>query len=679
MNRIYFAIALHFHQPIGNFEHIFERAYKLCYRPFFELLSDYSRIKMMLHISGCLLDYLDAEHPETVGLVKKMASRNQIEIMGGGYYEPIFTAIPERDLMGQIRMMSDYIRDKFNVDADGIWIPERVWDPRIVRFLYRAGARYLVLDGGHLLRSGIKQDDIHGYFFTGKKGQRIAVFPSSKRLRYSIPFKPQQETLDYFKGLSKKKEGLLVTYGDDGEKFGEWPGTHTHVFKNQWLAKFFDMLVENKDWIKTVHFSDYIKNNRPTATLDIEQGSYEEMMEWSDGCWLNFLSRYPEANQIHKKMFYVSSKIEKLKAGRKKGQAKKIKAAEIQLYKGQCNCGYWHGIFGGLYLYHLRKAIYGHLIEADKLADGFLHKGRRQRPRIKEVDYDSDGKREVVIEDKNFALYIDPHEGGAVKELDYRPASFNLINTLSRKKEPYHQKILEAARSNRGSKVATIHDDFRVVDPGFKDSLAYDKFSRLFLRSYFVKKDLRLEDFAASSFEELGDFSTGAYRAYIDGEAVMLQRESALSNVVLNLRKRIRIKSKNEIEILSTIRKNDPPQPQALFGLEFNITMPDLNSERYGCCFKGGGRHSLNTQFGNNGVLKSDISDSKKELGIRFDFSEIALHAWHFPIRTVSQSERAYELNYQCSCLFFLWNPDFEHSDEYEVCVNIVFNSPKSI
>ena len=36
------------------------------------------------------------------------------------------------------------------------------------------------------------------------------------------------------------------------------------------------------------------------------------------------------------------------------------------LYRSQCNDAYWHGVFGGLYLNHLREAAYSNLLRAER-------------------------------------------------------------------------------------------------------------------------------------------------------------------------------------------------------------------------------------------------------------------------------------------------------------------------
>src|SRR5690606_31275607 len=106
------------------------------------------------------------------------------------------------------------------------------------------------------------------------------------------------------------------------------------------------------------------------------------------GYWRNFLVKYPEANQIHKKMLYVSDKIQQLRARIQAHEAQNpdtradirkeealLQQAENELWQGQSNDIFWHGVFGGLYLTNLRSANYQHLIKAEILADEAL-KGR---------------------------------------------------------------------------------------------------------------------------------------------------------------------------------------------------------------------------------------------------------------------------------------------------------------
>mgnify|MGYP001572065226 CR=1 FL=1 len=91
----YFLFCIHNHQPVGNFDHVLEEAYEKSYWPFLQLISRYPSVKMSLHNSGYLIDWLIENHPEYIELLRMMVNRKQVEIMGGGYYEPILPMIPE--------------------------------------------------------------------------------------------------------------------------------------------------------------------------------------------------------------------------------------------------------------------------------------------------------------------------------------------------------------------------------------------------------------------------------------------------------------------------------------------------------------------------------------------------------------------------------------------------------
>ena len=107
----YFAMGLHFHQPVGNFPDVLEKAYQTCYKPFFDSLAEYPEIKATIHISGCLLDFFCETAPEFITKLSGLVKRGQVEMLGGGYYEPIFSAIPQCDRIGQIKTMSMVIRE----------------------------------------------------------------------------------------------------------------------------------------------------------------------------------------------------------------------------------------------------------------------------------------------------------------------------------------------------------------------------------------------------------------------------------------------------------------------------------------------------------------------------------------------------------------------------------------
>lgn len=636
----YFAMGLHLHQPVGNFESILERAYSNCYNPFLKTLSAYPEIKCTFHFSGNLLDFFEERHPDYIDRVGEFVSRGQAEIMGGGYYEPIFQAIPRRDRLGQIEMLSAYVEKTFGVRPKGLWTPERVWSPEIVKDLVSCGIKYTILDDAHLVRSGIDKDSLSGYFMTGDSSSKIAVFPTTKSLRYSIPFRLPRENIKYFKRASKNKKAPLFTYGDDAEKFGEWPWTYEWVYKKGWLNNFFNELIKNSRWIRTVTFSEYLESHGPLATVDIPECTYEEMMEWSGGRWMNFLSKYPESEQMHKRMWWVSDRI--AQSAERIEDKEKLEKARRELYKGQTNCPYWHGVFGGIYLYHLRKAIYEHLIKADRMADALEHGRQDDWLDVKSPAFYRHGESAVIIQSRNFFVCIDPVSGGVIRELDYKPGAFNVVNTLARRKEAYHKKILERI-ANKITEPLAIQDAIKTMDQKVKRGIFYDKYLRSSLVDHFIDNDLRKEDFEDCGYVDIGGFAGAAYSSKIEKDSVVLSREGMVDGKPVCLRKEARIAGDDSIEISYFIKNNSRFKVNALFGTEFNVTMPLADSERY---------------VYETGQALFSIKDSSGGTGLEFKFSKGPVKIWHFPVMAVSQSERSYDLNYQAYCVFPVWDID---------------------
>ena len=273
--------ALHNHQPVGNFDGVFEDAYRTGYQPFLEVMEDYPDIPFVLHTSGPLMEWLAEEKPEYVERLRAMVAAGRVEILGGGFFEPIMTMIPHRDRVGQIRTYTKYLEELLDAKIRGIWMPERVWEQHLVSSLAEAGVEYTVLDDEHFHRAGLTDDDLLGYYLTENDGRLIKVFPGSERLRYMIPFREPHDSYEFLRKIADEHPGATVVCADDGEKFGSWPETFDHVYRNGWLRRFCDMIRGNRQWLHPSTFAEAVDNTLPLGRIDLPDGSYREMTEWA--------------------------------------------------------------------------------------------------------------------------------------------------------------------------------------------------------------------------------------------------------------------------------------------------------------------------------------------------------------------------------------------------------------
>ena len=704
MNRIRFIFAIHNHQPVGNFGHVLEQAYQESYLPFLEVFEGYNRIKLTLHTSGSLVEWLAEEHPEYLDRVAELVRQRRVEIVGGPFFEPILAMLPSRDRIGQIQMYSEYLKKRLGANIAGLWIPERVWEQSYVRDLADAGMKYTILDDSHLRFAGVKTNALNRHYLTEDDGRTINVFPGSEKLRYLIPFGKVEDTIEHFQEMAERYPESVLVHGDDGEKFGSWPETHQHVYADKWLHRFFDALSENSDWLITTTPSEVIGTLPPLGKIYIPDGSYREMTEWvldpdqqvemenlrknlkdddqgpiisqflRGGFWRNFKVRYPESDEMYCRMMSVSARLSK--AIQEGWNGSDIDLAKEALYRSQCNCGYWHGVFGGIYLPHLRNAVYRELIKADNLIDTAMDK-QGNWVESQTADFNFDGKNEVRLTNNFLNLFIVPHRGGTMYELDIKSIAHNLLATITRHPESYHQKIFRRNEPNFDPKGRIV-----CKQEGLERRVQYDWYSRKSLVDLFYDYDTEFEAVQQGRVRQHGNFVQTEYDAVVRSKPgriqVVLSQESTAYGVPVRLDKGITLSEGSDIIEISYRLSQLPKNYRMHFAVELNFAgMPGGAENRY---FHGTGG-SKGQRFGNLST-NLDLTDGT-EIGLYDDWLGLDVRLkmnrptdfYAFPIETVSQSVEGFELVHQSVVVQPHWRFVVDESGTWSVEMQIEVDS----
>ena len=650
-------MAVHSHQPAGNFGFVFEEAYAKAYDPFLRVLEGHPGVRLSLHYSGCLLDWLVEHRPEFIKRVRALVAKGQVELLASGYYEPILPLIPEADRQGQIAQMRAALKKHFGVESTGLWLTERVWEPELPATLQRAGIAYTMVDTNQFLPAQpwlpgamqVQDDafwDLLGSYATEYTGSSVRLFPASKRLRYWMPFQAVEQTIDFLRRI-RRDEPVAITFADDGEKFGLWPKTYRWVYEEGWLDHFFGALEREREWLATSTFRDYAHTTGTQGTAYLPCGSYEEMLEWSGGSFRNFFTKYPEANAMLQKMLTVSARVAELGRRRPTPPAKLIEHARRELYTAQCNCAYWHGVFGGLYLTHLRRAIYAHLIAAEALVAraGASRSTSGPRATITLADMDGDGREEVRLQTPAMSLIADPADGGTVTEWSLYAPPINLLDTLSRRVEPYHAKLKaqQAQPVSTGQGVASIHDALGTKEEHLETYLIYDDHRRSAFLDYALQDMPTLQDVVRSTWGERRLWSSGPYEIERSspGKGAAKDAQIAMVRVIgeRRIRKTIRVAA-GRPSVECRYELTGPHVP--VVALEFNLSLRD---DRY-----------LTQPGERSSVAHFDVREPSSGVSLRMTMDPPAT-LLHFPVETVSESEGGLERTYQALCLVCLWAP----------------------
>lgn len=697
------ALAIHNHQPVGNFGWVVADVYEQAYRPMLEALERHPSVRLSLHYSGSLLDWLRAEHPEFIARLANLSSRGQIEILGGGYYEPVLASIPERDRIGQLRRMGDELESSFGRRPSGAWLAERVWEPDLPTSLVRGGYRWTILDDAHFRAAAIPEENLWGPYTTEDQGQRLTVFGTEQGLRYRIPFRAVDDVIDYLHDHASEDRSRVGTMGDDGEKFGAWPTTWEHCWgSGRWVDRFFGALEANVDWLSTTTPSTWLADHPPIGRAYIPTGSYAEMGEWAlpadesreysqvlhaaqvagtpearwlrGASWRNFQIKYREINDLHKQMLRASDKVDAMVAGPARARALD------HLYRGQSNDSYWHGLFGGVYISHIRLATHEHLIAAEDLADaasGQLHIAQC-------LDLDMDGLDDVRLAGPGQVVTVNLAAGAGIGSWDLRAVRHALAATMRRRPEAYHEVLRihdegASQRSAASSEPASIHDRFVTKERDLSAALVYDPYERRSGLVRLLAPDTQPDDWAQARAIELADAVDGAFTLEgLELDRLVVSRSAAVrlagsaETACAQVTKELLLGGNRRaptLELRLTVENRSNERIEAILGLEWTLTMlgggenPAAWWEVAGARTGHGGR--------GNAAAVTRLAQGNDDVGVVVATTTSSpATAWWAPVETVSNSENGFERVYQGSGLLLSWPVTLALGDQFQVVVH---------
>ena len=614
------------HQPVGNFDSVFAQHVENVYLPFLSAVAERDAFPLALHVSGPLIEWLRDHDTRYLDLVGRLVSDGKVELLLAGCYEPILAALPRADRVEQIEWLRALLRETLGDPGATLWLTERVWEPDLPADLAAAGVDTVLVDDRHFLVNGFEPSQLHAPFRTESDGRGLSVLPIDERLRYLVPFRPPGETAAYVRALREHGHHLAVLV-DDGEKFGGWPGTREWVYDRGWLRDFLNTLEQlRRDdvvllattaqavravpsaglaYLPTVSYREmegwalWPEAARRLRTLEAALG--QERMEGPDGAlvrgthWRNFLARYPESNRMHKKMLHLS---------RMARAAGNLPVARRAIGRAQCNDAYWHGIFGGLYLPHLRSAVWHQLA----LAEGALRGGDGLQ--WEAVDFDEDGAVELWIHSSRFSAVVSPARGGAVEEYSVFATGINYADVVCRRREAYHEVVVAGpAPAESADGTPSIHDlehglTLRELPPMDTEP-----------RALFVERIFGAE-------VDRHSMETGVARSLVSWAVHDCTWELDREDDVL----RVRLRPRDEPEAFEKVIVFGP---EGLRHVSFRWLPPNTSDAWFA------------TEISHHGELSAT--------------GDPAPDVWTYPIETLAKSERGFERTRQGTALVLRW------------------------
>lgn len=417
-----------------------DKDYLSIYQPLAKMLYSHQNISFSLAFNGIQIQHYKKRRNELITILKLLSDRKQVEILGGGFYDPILPLLYSVDRNGQIDMLSSEIRQSIGIRPRGITLFADCWDSSLVNNLQTCGIEYFLLDSAIIPEEKKKFLPL----FMSDLGKSIEIFP------YYDSFIPDNNISveDFVEKITKAVEKVEKkdTYCQiQPERIVNINLSHDLVeelLSTKWFEKFSDYLNENPDCrIKTTIPSAYRKNSIIKVPAYIPAGINSSIAKWIGHAFTederkqkypltvhDFMSTYPQSHELYNRIMYVSMLVNQYK----KDKMRKNEARQ-KLWQAQSGIGLLCTSKGAFSNSKYRQQCYKYLMEAEKI----LREGSEFKESVSCFDYNSDGLNEYVCRMQNYFSYI-ALNGGSIQELDILKNTGNYADNLSRY-EPYDE------------------------------------------------------------------------------------------------------------------------------------------------------------------------------------------------------------------------------------------------
>ncbi len=658
-------------QPVGTEDYQFEKVYQESYKPLLKKLYNYPKIPVVLHYSGVLLEWFEDHHPEFMMLLNDMIKRKQVDLLGGGFYDPFLPLIPNTDRLGQIEYLTTFLRKRFGKRPRGGWITESIWEQGIACTIKNSGLDYIFLNEEYFINSGIKPSELFSPYVTEDQGKTLIVYPVLNHLTDITNPNVSRDTITELLKYSSDVEDRIAVIIFKGDEYTIDDARNKTIRKHKRFEEFLSLLETNRDKIKVVLPDKYLKSSSLGKKAYFNSTSYTQLIDWKNhlsknkktlagkskypeenqintniSSYRQVLSRYSESNLLYSKMIYTHNLVNQIRRDKSRK-----KTAMIELWKGQCSNAYWHRKGGGIYNNNLRKVIYKSLIDAEKLT---REKGIFKTS-VGSVDFDMDGNNEYLYQGQVINAYVHL-KGGMLLELDYLPCSWNYLDTMARYKEPYHK----ASDEKKG----------------------FDWYPRKAFIDHFINAAEKIDNFNSMKYQELGNFINTTYQVIdFDRDRKRLKLEKLGWILEQNVKTPVRlikkyVFKKNSINVYYSIQNLSKNNIEICFGSEINISFHSDKSDDLSIFkIKDDKKEYLFSQM----VSLQDIEeiaaqDLKNKVNISISASK-TFNFWCLPVKTNSESYNKSAETYQSTCFMPKWQFCLKSGNTWDVRLNLKLES----
>ena len=637
----------------------FEKKYQDIYKNLVSFLFEKQGRHFSISLSGPLLSWIDREHSEFTQLLSKLIGHKQAELLGGGYYNPVFPLLFPQDRTGQIDLMTSEIRRCVGKRPRGMTVFNSIWDNNLVPCIQSCGMEYVLLDSSMIP----KEKQFYLPLLVTEQGKSLNVLSVSREFIPNMLIAPREYLRNLFDTVNYlTKDDMYSSFTDErlvAIKIDE--NQFKKLYESKWLERLFSAADE--------FFSESIKITLPTEYLHREQtripsyipaGIQSDVAKWAKKAYeevnvskasqptiFDFLLTYKQNKALYNRMLYISLLVNQCK-----GDKSRKKIAREKLWIAQNGEGYVCDPDGVFANNALRQHAYRNLTEAEKLIREALTGGFKES--VSNYDYNGDGFNEYICAMKQYNACISL-KGGQLTELNIIHNTGNYADSPRRIKQ-------------------------------------FDKFEDRYHRGFFVDHLFSIDEFSdykkgtptgngifsQTVFKQL-DFDAHRHEIKLSGSGLY----SPINASVTLVKKYIA--NSNGFTVQYILRNESPFDLKAVFVVESNYAQTDFSSVKANSykveVISNDEKNEVDakdTPRSSKKVSYMQITDTSNDISFVYEPNEMC-DAVFMPIifRRPSSSSDTPTISGNAFVASLCWNVELEAGKEIEKTINYSIIVPK--
>ncbi|MCM8775694.1 MAG: glycoside hydrolase family 57, partial [Candidatus Omnitrophica bacterium] len=267
-----------------------------------------------------------------------------IEIIGMGYYHPIFPLIPKEDWEDQLVRGREVVKELFGREPKGFWPSEMAFCMEMIPAIKKAGYEYVVVDHVHVCPvKPVPKPDCFQPYKARYQDSEIIIIPRNRDLSNAQesgldPHWFINEVSHKIKDYPNADKPRLVTTWSDGENGGwfrqmdEGSGFFGHFF-----SPLMEMIRHHTIPIRPAKIADFLKKHPPQEEATVRTGAWN--VASTSGYDFSQWNGSEAQKRAIRELFNTSQKYWKLKGSKLSPERReKVERARELILDSQTSC-----------------------------------------------------------------------------------------------------------------------------------------------------------------------------------------------------------------------------------------------------------------------------------------------------------------------------------------------------